>query len=204
MSNHLPRTILAVATFLSVTVGLTAGTDVGADTVTTSSTVELVDVPAAFAAATEWATDLFDEAGFDLPPLRYVFHGDTREPCAGRPGLHHRIKGVNVIEICTSKMTPATQVLILHETAHAWIDHTITDERKAAFQQLRGWTYWRNYGAAAWHDNGTEQAAEIIVWGLIDRPMAMIRINQNSCTELEAGYRALTGRAPLHGFEDAC
>jgi hypothetical protein len=204
MWTHLPRTVLAVATFLSVTVDFSSVSDADDRAAVTPPAVELVDMPPEFTAAATWATDLFDQAGFDLPPLRYVFHGGTPEPCAGRPGLQHPVEGVNVIEICTSEMSPPTQVLILHETAHAWIDHTITDERKAAFQQLRGWTYWRNYDAAEWHDNGTEQAAVIMVWGLIDRPMAIVQIDQHSCGELDAGYRALTGQAPLHGFRDAC
>jgi hypothetical protein len=200
MFHHLPRTIAAVIAFLSVTV-----VEVSARTSTdTPPALEFVDLPSDFVAAVTWATDLFDEAGLDLPPLRFVYHGDATEPCAGRPGLHHPIDGVNVIEICTTEVTNPTKGLILHETAHAWIDHNLTDERKAAFKELRGWTYWRDYDAAPWHENGTEQAAEIMVWGLIDRPLGMVRINQNSCDELDAGYRILTGKAPLHGYRDEC
>ena len=204
MWTHLPRTFLAVTAFLSVTVDFSTVTDADDGAVATPPAVEFVDMPAEFTAAATWAMDLFDQAGFDLPPVRYVFHGDTPEPCKGRRGMHHPVEGVSVIEICTSEMSPPAQMMVLHETAHAWIDHALTDERKATFQQLRGWTYWRDYEAAAWHDNGNEQAAEIMVWGLIDRPMAMVRIYQNSCDELDAGYRALTGQAPLHGFRDAC
>jgi hypothetical protein len=94
--------------------------------------------------------------------------------------------------------------MILHETAHAWIEHQLTPERKAAFRELRGWEHWRDYDAAAWHNNGTEQAAEIMVWGLIDRPLRMVRINQAGCGDLEAGYVTLTGQGPLHGFGDYC
>ena len=168
------------------------------------ATFEFVDMPSDFVIAATWATDLFDEAGLALPSLRYVFHGDTPEPCRNRPGFRHMVDGLNVIEICSAEMSNATQGMILHETAHAFIDHTLTDERKAAFQELRGWTFWRNYEEAGWHENGTEQAAEIMVWGLIDRPLNMIRITQNSCDELDAGYRTLTGEAPLHGYRDAC
>lgn len=32
----------------------------------------------------------------------------------------------------------------------------------------------------------------------------MIRIDQNARAALEAGYRAVTGAAPLHGFDDYC
>lgn len=200
MSDHLPRTIVAVIAFLAITVG-----EVSAQTDTvTPPALDLIDMPIEFVAAVTWATDLFAEAELDLPPLRFVYHGDTTESCAGRPGLHHRVDGVNVIEICTTTITNPTKGLILHETAHAWIDHHLTDQRKAAFKALRGWTYWRDYEAAAWHENGTEQAAEIMVWGLIDRPLKMIRLNQNSCDDLDAGYRTLTGQPPLHGFRDEC
>ena len=204
MWNHLPRTVLAIIAFLSTTVGPHAAIDADDGIAATPPTIDLVDMPAEFVVATAWTTDLFDQAAFDLPPLRYVFHGDNSEPCFGRRGMHHRVEGVNVIEICTSEMSSATPLLILHETAHAWIDHKLTDERKATFQELRGWIHWRNHDAADWHDNGSEQAAEIMVWGLIDRPLALIRINQNSCDELDAGYRALTGQAPLHGYRDLC
>lgn len=197
MWTRLPRSIVAVVVLSTCVVSDSRLS--GA-----APAVELVDMPAEFAAAVTWSTNLFDEAGLDLPPLRYVFHGDDSEPCAGRRGSHRHLDGVNVIEICTADMSSPTQGMILHETAHAWLDHALTDERKAAFRQLRGWTHWRNYDAAEWHDNGTEQAAEIMVWGLIDRPLAMVRIDQNSCDELDAGYRTLTGRAPHHGYRDAC
>jgi hypothetical protein len=65
-------------------------------------------------------------------------------------------------------------------------------------------TYWRNYAEVPWHENGTEQAAEIMVWGLIDEPLGMARIYQTTCSDLEAGYRALTGTAPLNGLRDLC
>jgi hypothetical protein len=196
------RTVLALAAFVSVTVDFSAVTKAAGTPAPPA--FELVDMPPDVAAAASWATDLFAQAGFELPPLRYVFHGDVSEPCGDRPGMHHRVDGVNVIEICTADASMVMAVMLLHETAHAWIDHALTEERKAAFQRLRGWLYWRDYDAAAWHDNGTEQAAEIIVWGLIDRPMAMVRIDQNSCVELDAGYRILTGQAPLHGLRDEC
>lgn len=202
MWNHLLRHVVGFVAALSGTLGgVPAPTEASLGS---SPEIEFVDMPGDFVTAAVWAVELFDEAGLRLPSVRYVFHGDSPERCAGRPGLRHAVDGVEVIDICTSEMSNATQGLILHETAHAWIEHNLTLERKAAFQKLRGWTYWRNYDAARWHENGTEQAAEIMVWGLIDRPLAMVRIDQNSCDELEAGYVTLTGREPLHGFRDAC
>ena len=135
MWSHLPRTVLALATFASLTVHVSMPTYAAGATAAPPA-LELVDMPPEFAGAVASATDLFDQAGFDLPPLRYVFHGDTRAPCAGRTGLHHRIEGVNVVEICTAESSSVMSVMVLHETAHAWIDHALTDERKAAFQRL--------------------------------------------------------------------
>jgi hypothetical protein len=166
--------------------------------------VEMVNMPAALADMAEWAVGLFDQAGLELPPVRFVHHGGDMDPCLGREGLHHSVDGVNVVEICATEASWPTQVMILHETSHAWTDGQLTPQRKAAFQELRGWEHWRDYEAAGWHNNGTEQAAEIMVWGLIDRPIRIARINQAGCDDLEAGYLTLTGQAPLNGFRDLC
>lgn len=162
------------------------------------------DLPAQIDEMIAWALDLFDEAGMELPPLRIVHHGDDTTPCNGGDGMHRPGEPRNVVELCTNDATFATQAMVLHELAHAWVDHNVGPERRAEFQALRGYTHWHDYEAAAWHENGTEQAAEIVAWGLFDRPMSMVRINGNSCAELEAGYRTLTGEAPLHGFHDLC
>lgn len=168
------------------------------------SSVTLVDLPVDFRRSATWAVALFDEAGLDMPALRYVHHGGDPVPCGGRAGVHHVVDGVSVIELCEPKPSTATEVMILHETAHAWAEHSLTDADRDAFQRLRGFSHWRNYEAVAWHENGTEQAAEILVWGLIDRPIRMIRINDAECGQLDAGYRVLTGQSPLHGFQDHC
>ena len=84
------------------------------------------------------------------------------------------------------------------------IDLAVSAENLAAFQELRGYEFWLNYDEALWHENGTEQAAEILVWGLVDRPMAMSRITDNGCDDLLAGFVTLTGQQPLHGFTDLC
>ena len=209
MWNHLLRTVISTILVVAIGTGQMAPPasseiDVEEAAEATVPTLELVNMPAAFADMAWWAIDLFDRAGLELPPLRYVHHDGDRTACRGRDGLHHEIDGVSVIELCATDPAFAVRVMVLHETAHAWADHSLTDERKLAFQELRGWEHWRNYQAADWHENGTEQAAEIIVWGLIDRPIGMIRIDQNSCDELSAGYQTLTGTTPLHGYRDHC
>ena len=124
--------------------------------------------------------------------------------CSGRRGTHRHVDGHSTIDICTSDLGNVTAALVVHETAHAWSAHDLSDERKADFQALRGWTYWRDHQRAGWHENGSEQAAEIMVWGLIDRPIGIVTIDDHTCDDLDAGYRSLTGQPPLHGYEDHC
>jgi len=50
----------------------------------------------------------------------------------------------------------------------------------------------RSYELAAWHDNGTEQDAEIIAWGVYDGA-APVFIDHHGCDEPLDGYRTLTG-----------
>lgn len=49
-----------------------------------------------------------------------------------------------------------------------------------------------------------ERAAEIIGWPLMDRPVPTVSRYGTSCAELEAGYRPVTGVAPVHGYTDHC
>ena len=56
----------------------------------------------------------------------------------------------------------------------------------------------------AWDELGAEHAAEIVVWALRDRPMAVYTIPDTGCDALHAGCVVLTGREPLHGLRDRC
>lgn len=208
MRNHRVCTFITLLALLvgSGTVSPVGGQTAPASPATASDapSVENVDLPSSLTTMVDWAVDLFAEAGLELPSLRFVHHGDDPDACNGKPGLHRVVDGVSHINICTSEPSFPTRAMILHETAHAWADHSLSRERKADFQQLRGWDHWHDYEAADWFENGTEQTAEIMVWGLIDRPIRIITIDQNSCDDLEAGYRTLTGASPLHGLRDLC
>jgi hypothetical protein len=198
------RTSRLLAIVLAVTVLLTTTGPASDASPGQPAPVAFVGLPDDFQSMAKWAIERFDQAGLELPPLRFVYHEGDRTPCLGRDGLHHSVDDVNIIEICATDPSFPIRVMILHETAHAWVHHSLTPERKAAFRELRGWEHWRNYGEAAWHENGTEQAAEIMVWGLIDRPIRIVRILQNDCDQLDTGYRTLTTSEPLNRFRDFC
>jgi len=166
--------------------------------------LELIDMPDEFVSSIIWAVSLFEQAELTLPPLRFVHHGDDRSRCGGYYGVHEAATQQSVIGICTTEPGNFTDALILHELSHAWLEHNLSDARQEEFQALRGYEHWRNHAAAEWHENGCEQAAEIMVWGLIDRPVGIVTIHDHGCDALDAGYRTLTGTAPLHGYRDHC
>lgn len=150
-----------------------------------------------------WAIGLFDAADMELPPLRVTSSADPSD-CNGAEGIHHPDGERSVIVICGQHVGFATDRVMLHELAHAWERHNVTAEQRDAFQRLRGNEVWHDYDAAPWHENGIEQAAEIVLWGVIDRPAPMIRITKNGCDELRAAFRVLTGVDPLPASHDRC
>ena len=145
---------------------------------------------------------LFAEAGLELPPVEIRRHHDMAG-CNGHEGLHRTSAERSVIDICTTESGDYEERTILHELGHAWSFHYLDPEHRRAFQELRGWEHWLG-NDVEWEDNGAEQAAEIIVWALSDHSVPVLRIDHNTCADLHAGYVALTGLEPLHGYTDRC
>ena len=164
--------------------------------------LQMVGLSASQTELVSHAVDLFAEAGLELPPVE-VRLGTGIPRCEERPGLHQRSEGVSVIHLCYPKIAGREFRVLTHELAHAWAREGLTVERRDEFQVLRGWQYWHDYDRAKWRDNGTEQAAEIIKWGVSDRPVPLF-VADSSCAELRDGYRALTGTEPAPGRTELC
>lgn len=194
MFGNLPSALLSVVCFGVVTPN---------EPLPDARAVEFVDMPASFVGIARWAIELFDEAQLELPAIRFVFHGDDDAPCGGPGATHRSVGGLSTVELCVSDADAVAEAIVLHEVAHAWAAHDLDGVRRDAFQSLRGWSEWLS-AHQPWHENGSEQAADIIVWGVIDRPIGIVRLLDNSCDDLEAGYRTLTGQPPPHGYRDHC
>jgi hypothetical protein len=196
MSNA-ARIFTAISSLIS---GVVVPHETAASAVRPTPSIELVGMTPDEEAALA-GISLFVEAG--LPCLVDINrHHDRRGN--GHEGLHHGDSTRSVIDICTTESGVWEARTILHELTHAWAFHFMTRDHQRAFQKVRGWQYWLNYNEAAWEDNGVEQAAEIMVWGLSDHAVPVMRIDQRSCAELRAGYVALTGLEPLHGYTTYC
>ena len=85
-----------------------------------------------------------------------------------------------------------------------WSTIGLPDQRRDAFQVLRGWEHWSNLDVVEWRDNGTEQAAEVIAWGVSDKATPTVQIDHDSCAELRTGYLTLTGIEPSQGLTSLC
>jgi len=206
MSNAF-RLVATILCFVNGAISITQRSGVvdvvAEDPALSAGTVEMVDVSSEMAVLVAAAVGLFGDASLELPPL-VIRGGDPELGCEGHDGTHRRRGGWSEIELCAQQSTDAVFHTVLHELAHAWAAHGLSSARKAAFQELRGFEFWRNYAEAAWEDNGTEQAAEIIAWGVSDRPAGLVRIDDVSCGELHEGFVALTQREPLHGLTSVC
>jgi hypothetical protein len=199
MRNAL-RIITAITGLLA---GSTVLHDRSSSTAQAAPAIEMIGMSAAEQEGAMRSARLFADAGLDLPPVTIRRHTDTTA-CNGYEGVHHKAGNRSVIDICTPTSGAWEERTILHELSHAWAFHYLTPQHEQAFKAIRGWHSWLDYGRAEWKDNGAEQAAEIMVWALSDHPVHPVKIDRNSCAELHAGYVALTGLQPLHGYTNLC
>lgn len=156
--------------------------------------VRLEDPTLARTELVEWAVGRYQAAGLQLPSIDLRFH-ETDAGCNGNVGW---TDGYDV-ELCTRlAMEAGPQRIALHELAHAWCNANLDDADREAFDRFRDSSSW-NGSTSSWKARGTEQAAEIIAWGLGDGTMLPLIEGDVSPNGLAAAFELLTGRAPLHG-----
>jgi hypothetical protein len=166
------------------------------------ASVDIVGFSDAGVELVERGVGLFREAGLELPPLQ-VRRSESEEVCRDQIAFHLASAEGSQIVLCYPLVAGREWRVLLHELGHAWASVGLTDERRADFRELRGYEHWRDYDRAEWGDNGTEQAAEVLKWGVSDVPVPVF-IDRDSCPELRAAYQALTGTEPLHDRSDDC
>lgn len=153
-------------------------------------------------ALVDWTMDRYWEAGLSLPTIRLSFHADSG-PCDGARGGHRIEDEVSRVYICVTELGATRELKVkrtlLHEFAHAWDHHSLTDDVRAAFMKLAGldgWAFEVPYG-----ERGSEHAAETITWGLLDRPLLFGGFGEPTPWESQhRGFLTLTGAEPPHGY----
>ncbi len=144
-------------------------------------------------ATVDWAVHRFRVGGLrQLPPLQVHLH-PAREACDGGLGLYY----MNRIDLCTKDSSePYARKYALHEIAHAWAEINVDPDVMRRFMDVRGVGAW-NDKRVPWKERGTEQAAEVITWGLGEGEIGPALSEPLTSKALAGLYELLTGRAPI-------
>lgn len=142
----------------------------------------------------DWGLQRYRTAGLQMPAIDVYFHDDDGG-CGGYLGFTKNGR----VDLCIRlAMEGHPQRILLHELAHAWAEVELDDETRNAFLELRGLGGW-NVTADEHKDRGTEQAAEIIAWGLGESSPQPFITGETTPAALADGFRLLTGVEPLNG-----
>ena len=141
----------------------------------------------------DWAVRRYAEAGLSqLPPLDIHLH-TSHDGCRGNLGYYLRGR----IDLCTKASSePYARKFALHEMAHAWVEAHLDAETRERFLNLEQLGNWNDL-AEPWKERGTEQAAEVIAWGLGDGEVAPLLPEPPATADLVAAYVLLTGHQPI-------
>jgi len=99
---------------------------------------------------------LFATAGLRLPQLRIYVHGSTAG-CGGHSGLFDKDRSGQRIDICGN--------VVLHELAHAWELHNMSNQTRQAFMDYTGLDVW-NHADTDHKLRAIERAATVVAWGV--------------------------------------
>jgi len=143
--------------------------------------------------AIDWSIRRYREAGLaGMPDLEVYLHR-THEECDGGLGLYHAGR----IDLCTTESSePYQRKFALHEMAHGWIETNVDGAVLDRFMDIRGIAAW-NDRSYDWKHRGTEQAAEIVTWGLGEGEISPLLPEAVDGPTLARLYELITGREPI-------
>jgi hypothetical protein len=160
-------------------------------------------------ALVEWALDRYATAGLPVPVPRSIAFPPSVN-CVLHAGLAIDTgEGVDLqlcfdeAETCTGdECAPSTsaQSTLLHELGHVWTIQNVDEATRAEFLAVRGLEVWSGPDVNR-DDQGTEHAAEILSWALMEADNWPARLPNSGCSQLAAAYEVLTGLAPPRGCD---
>ena len=101
----------------------------------------------------------YTSAGLELPGLEVHIHED-RSGCGGNHGVFIKAPDRWRINLCDAR-----EIVIRHEVGHAWAAHNLTSNQRDAYVNHWGFESWNATGTA-WSSRGSEDAANVLAWGL--------------------------------------
>lgn len=205
------RTLLALLTALITTAGGMAFTDAPTRT-TASTTVDplgaVTELAPAQASLLESSFDRFTQAGLAAPTHVVASFHKSLDACNGNLGLRTTEDGVSRVRVCWAHENPGIELrlqeqALVHELAHAWAEENLDDARRQAFVDFTGSASWRDV-AHGWNDRGTERAADLITWALLDPAVLFVEFDDTKCHTWAPAFELLTGVGAPAPLTDAC
>lgn len=130
----------------------------------------------------------YEEVGLPLPALRIYVH-NTKEGCSGASGRFGMEGDDHRVDLCGEIRS---HLIVLHELAHAWEHHHVSEATRRAFLERTG-LVWSD-PQDDWGDRGVEALANTISWGIV--PDAPLRGEPSEdILELLQRFELLTGFA---------
>ena len=187
-SNRRSRIALILClAFATATLGSQRSAPAGARALT------IHEADAAQEQAVDWALHRYRLAGLDGMPSLEVYLHRSHGACNEGIGLYHAGR----IDLCTKTSSePYQRKFALHEMAHAWTESNVEPAILDRFMQVRGIATW-NDRSYDWKERGTEQAAEIVTWGVGEGEIAPLLPETVDVRTLAGLYRLLTDRDPI-------
>lgn len=206
---HSPRYLIGIA-ILGLLAVVWAGleiirTPIPSETVGADGIEYRAPLTPAQQALVDFGLGRFADQDLALPSIHIEFY-PTVADCRGHEGQYAN-------QTRTLRMCSLDKTTMLHELAHAWANHNLSDAEREAFVASRGLSAW-NDQLDEWKARGTEQAAEIIAWALLDEPntvryivtqddgtpeasFRLLSIENSSVEALHEGFVELTGMEPI-------
>lgn len=136
------------------------------------------------------AAHRFEATDLRLPDLHVIVHRDSTA-CHGHDGYWTPGPSRDRIDLCVIQ-----EVLVLHEMAHAWDHHAVSDATRAAFMGLHPGDAWRQDGTH--RQQGIERFADAVAWGLLAAPVELGAIDETirrrALERRAAAFEVATGR----------
>jgi hypothetical protein len=125
----------------------------------------------------------FETQGLDLGEVRIEFRPSPTD-CDGKTGYYTIETGV--VTICGRD-----EKTLFHELAHHWAYSNLSLDDMDTFSEAMGLASW-NDQTHPWGQRGTEYAAEVIAWALMERPPTIRFLEESREGSLETVFRLLT------------
>jgi hypothetical protein len=155
-----------------------------------------------------WAMERFPLGGLEAPRLASVTFATATGRCDGisgtvvparRGGGNHVLLCLSESEACVGahcdRYTFAGRATALHEFAHAWDLTWLDAATRHRYQEATQLHTWFG-GERPWAERAGERAAEVLMWGLLDHEVPLVRLDDPACEQLRSEFRLLTGRDP--------